>query len=304
MSTRTVIRQRTERTPGRTTSYPRWTGIGAMALGIGAAAVAILGPLATDVIRYHASDGAINQIAGGDAAGLLLAAPAGIIAGFLILRDHRAGPVLALAPAVYVLYTYTQLAIGGDVVRYEGNSEQFFPLFAGLFVLAGAITARAWSSLDSEDLPATTRRTDRTLGILLLTVAAFLLVGLHLPGLVDAWSVDPTSPEYLADPNVFWLVKFMDIAIVVPAMIAIGVGVLRGSPWAHKAKYPAVGWFAVLGSSVAGMAIVMQATGDPAGTTLNTIAFGTFALFALALAAVIYRPLFRTPGEATASPTR
>ena len=291
MSTTTATR--TEQAPGRVTRYPRWTGVGVIALGIGAAIVALLGPLATGVIRYHASDGAINQIAGGDAAGLLLAAPAGIIAGALILRGHRAGPVLALAPAVYVLYTYTQLAIGGDVARYQGNSQRFFPLFVGLFVLAGAIAARAWSSLDTQDLPTTSRGTDRTLGILLLIVAAFLLVGLHLPGLVDAWSANPTGPEYLADPVVFWLVKFMDLAIVVPALIAIGIGVLRGSPWAHEAKYPAVGWFALLGSSVAGMAIVMQVTGDPAGTTVNTIAFVSFALFALALAAVIYRPLFQ-----------
>lgn len=297
MSTNTVERQRTHPAPGARTGHPRWSGVAAIALGIGAAIVAILGPLATGVIRYHASDGAINQIAGGDAAGLLLAAPTGVIAGFLILRGHRAGPVLALAPAVYVLYTYTQLAIGGDMVRYDGNSERFFPLFVGLFVLAGAITARAWSSLEHRDLPATSRGTDRALGILLLVVAAFLLVGLHLPGLVDAWSANPTGPEYLADPNVFWLVKFMDLAIVVPALITIGIGVLRGSAWAHKAKYPAVGWFALLGSSVAGMAIVMQATGDPAGTTANTIAFVSFALFALALATVIYRPLFHTPTE-------
>lgn len=293
MSTNTIERQQTQPAPGARTRYPRWSGVAAIALGIGAAIVAMLGPLAIGAIRYHASDGAINQIAGGDAAGLLLAAPAGIIAGALILRGHRAGPVLALAPAVYVLYTYTQLAIGGDVLRYQGNGERFFPLFVGLFVLAGAIAARAWSSLDTHELPATSRGTDRTLGILLLAVAAFLLVGLHLPGLVDAWSANPTGPEYLADPNVFWLVKFMDLAIVVPALIAIGIGVLRGSAWAHKAKYPAVGWFALLGSSVAGMAIVMQATGDPAGTTVNTIAFVSFALFALALAAVIYRPLFQ-----------
>ncbi len=122
--------------------------------------------------------------------------------------------------------------------------------------------------------------------------------------MVDAWSGDPAGPEYLADPNVFWLVKFMDLAIVVPALLAIGIGVLRGSSWAHKAKYPAVGWFALLGCSVAGMAIVMQASGDPAGTTLNTIAFGFFALFALALAAVIYRPLFRRPAGGTDSRAR
>ena len=86
----------------------------------------------------------------------------------------------------------------------------------------------------------------------------------------------------------------MDLAIVLPALIAICV--LRGAAWAHKAKYPAVGRCALLGSSVADMAIVMHATGDSAGTMLNTIAFGSFALFALALTAVIYRPPFLTSG--------
>jgi hypothetical protein len=124
-----------------------------------------------------------------------------------------------------------------------------------------------------------------------LAVAAFLTFGLHLPGLLDAWSAQPASPEYLADPVLFWLVKFMDSGIVVPALVLIGVGILRGPRWAHTAIYAAVGWFALLGSSVAGMAIVMQAAGDPAASTANTTAFGLFAIFGVTVAVIVYRPL-------------
>jgi hypothetical protein len=64
--------------------------------------------------------------------------------------------------------------------------------------------------------------------------------------------------------------------------------------WLDRAKYAAVAWMALLGSSVAGMAIVMQAAGDPAAATANTIAFALFALIASAIAVAVYRPLLAT----------
>lgn len=270
-----------------------WLAVGLFILGAGAALVALLGPLVGDVIHYHASEGAVNQIVGGDVAGLVLVAPLSVLAGILVWRGHRAGPVLALGPAVYALYMYSQLALGGDFVRYPGNSERFFLLYLGLFVVAGAIAIRAWNMMDVDRLPATVRWIDRTLAIFFLVVALFLVVGLHLPGLVDAWAEQPTSTEYLADPAVFWLVKFMDLAIVVPALVVTGIGILRARPWAAKVKYAVVGWTALLGSSVAGMAIMMQATGDPASTVANTVVFSVFAAIALGMAALVYAPLVR-----------
>lgn len=84
----------------------------------------------------------------------------------------------------------------------------------------------------------------------------------------------------------------MDLGIVVPALVLIGVGMLRGAGWARRAVYAVVGWFALLGTSVAGMAIVMQAAGDPGASTANTVAFGVFAALGLVVATVVYRPLF------------
>ncbi len=277
----------------REASGPIWLSIGLFVLGAGAALVALLGPLAADVIRYHASEGAVNQIIGGDVAGLLLVAPVSALAGILVWRGKRAGLVLALGPSVYALYMYSQLALGGDFFRYPGNSERFFLLYVGLFVLAGAVAVGAWGMIDSDRLPVTRPWLDRTLGIFLLVVAAFLMVGLHLPGLVDAWADQPASTEYLADPVVFWLVKFMDLGIVVPGLVVTGVGILTARPWIAKLEYAAVGWAALLGSSVAGMAIVMQITGDPAASVANTVVFASFAAIALALAALLYYPLLR-----------
>lgn len=266
----------------------RWLALALFALATGAVSVGVLGPLGPEVIRYHASSGAINQVAGGDIAGLLLVAPVSVVAGILVLRGHQAGPPLALGPACYALYMYSQLALGGDVLRYPGNSEYFFPLFLGLFVLGGVIAVRAWAATDPASMPAMPRWVDRVIGGYLLAMAGFLTLGLHAPGLVDAWQDESTSTEYLADPVVFWLVKLMDLGIVVPAMAAIAVGILRGRQWAARARYAAVGWAALMGTSVAGMAVVMQATDDPAGTVATTAAFSVFALIAIAIAAVVF----------------
>lgn len=282
---------RSDRSAGMVHRSSRFVALGLTVLGLGVALVAVLGPLVTELVEYHVSDGAAIQIAGGDAAALVLVAPVAIAAAALIRRRPTGGSVLGLAAAVYVLYTDVQLSVGGDVARYEGNSERFFLLFLALFVLAAWLAVRTWSMIEPNGLPSTSRRFDRFLAVVLFTMAAFLVAGLHLPGLVDAWAVHPAAPEYLADPNVFWLVKLMDLGMVVPAMIAIGVGILRKSSWAHKAKYVAVGWFATLGTSVAGMALLMQLSGDPAASLVNTITFGGFAVLALVLAFVLYRPL-------------
>ncbi len=170
-------------TPSRERSRQVWLAVGLFLLGAGAALVSLLGPLVGDVIRYHASEGAINQIVGGDVAGLVLVAPLSVLAGVLVWRAHRAGPVLALGPAFYALYMYSQLALGGDFVRYPGNSERFFLLYLGLFVVAGAIAIRSWTVIDVDRLPVTARWVDRTLAIFFLVVAMFLVVELHLPGL-------------------------------------------------------------------------------------------------------------------------
>lgn len=89
----------------------------------------------------------------------------------------------------------------------------------------------------------------------------------------------------------FWVVKLMDLGITVPTLSAVGVGLLRGAGWAHRAAYGVVGWFALLGSSVAAMAVVMQVKADPSASITNTIAFGLFALVGLTVAAWLVLPL-------------
>lgn len=269
----------------------RWMCPAAMALAAMVALAALLGPLTDGPIRYHVSADALNQVIGGDLVAVALVAPVSLFAALLAWRRHPAAPVVALGPAVFAVYTYTQLAIGGDFARYGGNSERFFALHLAIFVLGGAIALKSWAAIDADRLPSMSRHGQRVLGSFVIVVAGFVLVGLHLPTLIDAWRDQPARPEYLADPGVFWVVKLMDLGIVVPTLTAVGVGLLRGAGWAHKAVYGVLGWFALLGSSVASMAAVMQAKADPAASTTNTAAFGVFAVVGLTIAVRLLRPL-------------
>ena len=275
----------------RTGPSARWTCPALVALAVGVALAALLGPLTGGPIRYHVSVDALDQVIGGDLVAVALVAPVSLFAALLAWRGHPAAPVVALGPAVFAVYTYTQLAIGGDYARYEGNSERFFVLYLAIFVLGSAIALRSWASIKALRFPPMTRRSRRVLGSFVIVVAGFVLVGLHMPTLIDAWRDQPERPEYLADPGVFWVVKLMDLGIVVPTLTAVGVGLVRGADWAHKAAYGALGWFALLGSSVAAMAVVMQVKADPAASTMNTIAFGLFALVGLTVAVRLLRPL-------------
>ncbi len=260
-------------------------------LGLGAATVSLLGPLGTGVLEYHVSSGARDQVRGGDLAALVLVAPVCLVAAWLVHRGRAGAEALALAPASYGLYMWSQLAMTGDITRYRGTSEVWFPLFWALVTLSGAGIVLAGRRLVRAPEPRPRRRLEVITGWYLLTVAAFLTVGLHLPGLVDAWRDQPTSAEYLADPGVFWTVKLMDLAFVVPVVVAVGVGLLTGHRWARRLLAPVAGWCALLAASVAGMGVTMVLADSPGASVPLAGGFTLVAAAALALAVTAYRPL-------------
>ncbi len=266
-----------------------------MALALGVGATSVLGPIVSGVIDYHVSQDMLNQVIGADAVALVLVAPATMALAILALLRHPASLVLAPGPALFAMYLYGQLAIGQEFDRYPGNSEQFFPLLLALFVLGGVVAAAAWTQLDVERLAPLSPRGRRIAGAFLFLVVAFLVLGLHLPGLLDAWSEQPQSTEYLENPTVFWVVKLMDLGIIVPVAVAAGVGVLRGAPRAQQALYALVAWFTLLGAAVAAMAMTMLINDDPAASVGLAIGFTAAAAGFAVLAAWLYRPLFPSP---------
>ncbi len=259
---------------------------------------ALLGPLILDVIHFRTSASGLNQVRGGDLAALAVVAPVCFVVAGLARRGHPAAPVLALAPGMFAMYTYSQLILGNEYLYRPGNVERFFPLLLAMFILAATVVLPCWSQVRSETLPASTSRLRRGSGILLLVIAAFVGLVLHLPGLIDAYRDSPRARAYLELPTTFWVVKFYDLGIVVPAAAAVGIGLLRKQAWARKPAYAIIGGYVLLGWSVAGMAWTMVLKRDPdasvalaVGCTVLSAAGSLFAFF-------LYRPLFGSPAAA------
>ena len=89
------------------------------------------------------------------------------------------------------------------------------------------------------------------------------------------------------------MVKFYDLGIVVPAALAVGIGLLRRQSWARKPAYGILGGYVLLGWSVAGMGWSMVANGDPDGSVGVAIGATGLAAAGAVFAYFLYRPLFR-----------
>lgn len=265
-------------------------------LGLGIATASILGPLGTGALAYRTSDTTLNQIIGGDLAGLAVVAPCALVAAVLVRRRHPLGPVVAIAPGLWAVYMYLQLVVGQEYLQLPGNNERFFPLLLALFVLGQGVAVLSWRVASTAPVPTFGARLERTTGVVLLVLATFLVLGLHLPTLLDAMGDAPARLEYVSSPTAFWVVKVMDLGIVVPAALVIGVGLIRHAAWARRPAVALLGTYTLLSTAVTGMAVVMLANGDPDGTVVNVVSFGLFTLLIGGLAARVLGPSQRPTG--------
>jgi len=274
-------------------------------LGVLIAATSVAGPLLWGVMRYRTSPTTLNQLLGSDAAALFVVAPLAVLSAVLVGRRHPAGALLASGVGVFALYTYTQVIVGQEYLRLPGNVERFFPLLLAVFVLAEATVVLAWRAVPGR-LPALPRRLERIAGGVLLGLAIFLVAGQHLRPLLLAWSDPASLTEYASSPTPFWLVKLMDLGIIVPIAAVTGMGLLRRAAWARRVMYPLLTAYTLLGVSVSAMGLVMNLHGDPDASLGMTGGFIGFAVVFAALTVALYRPLFagrtrrlRTPDDST-----
>ncbi len=275
---------------------PRWQGFVLLALGVGLAANSVLGPLLTGWIRYHLGPSLLNQTIGLDAASLFVVAPLSVVAGVLILRGVRFGGLLAVGPGLYTVYMFVQYVVGPDYVRYDGNSQGFFPLHLALFILGATATVGGWASVRPEELPALGRRWQRWLPVLLFGLAGFLYLVMYPANLADAMSGNPSRAEYLENPTMFWTIALLDLGGAAPGAVAAGVGILHRRPWARVAAYAVIGWYALVSVSVAAMAVTMLVKGDESASLPGTAAFCVFAALLCTVAIVLYRTAYARGG--------
>jgi len=274
----------------------RQLGLTLVALAVGMAAVSVLGPLVLELMVYRTSKTSLNQLLGSDAASLFVIAPLTLVAAVLAWRGHRAATALASGIGVFAIYTYAQVVIGQEYLRLPGNVEKFFPLLLVVFVLAEVVVVLCWRAMPS-DLPPPSMGLQRTSGWVLLFLAVFLVLGLHLPTMLTAWTDPGSLTQYASSPTPFWLVKLMDLGIIVPAAVAVGLGLLRGASWALRMMHPLLTGYTCLAFSVTAMAVVMLVNDDPDAVVGLAAGFVVFGLGFLALTVRLYWPMLAGGGE-------
>ncbi len=114
--------------------------------------------------------------------------------------------------------------------------------------------------------------------------------------MMTAWTEPETLTEYASAPTPFWLVKLMDLGIVVPVAVVTGVGLLREATWARRVTYPFLTGYAVLATSVLSMAVMMLVNDDPDASLGLAAGFGFFTAALVALLVGWYRPLLGRAG--------
>jgi hypothetical protein len=264
------------------------------------AATAAVGPLGLDLLHYRTSASGLDQIRGSDVAALVLVTPVCVWVGRLAWRGHPAAPVLALAPAGFTVYIWTQLLLGNEFGRLPGNVEWFSPLLFAVIGLGVAIAVGALRAVRSQDPLDWSPRLERATGVLLLGVAGFVVLGIHLSSLIDALRDHPVGDGVLSTPNAFWVIKAMDLGFVAPASLLMGIGLLRGRSWARYPAASVLGAYSLLGWSVAAMGWSMLRGGATDASVGLAVGATALAAAVTGYAGVLYRPLFRRPGSGPA----
>lgn len=264
-----------------------WLGGSVLALGAGVAVNSLLGPLGVGVVHYPVSEPVQDQTIGLEAFSLFAVAPLTMLVGVLALLRRPMAALLALGPAGYLAYMLVQYVVGPGYPTYPG----VFPLHLALFVLSGAVILQAWSAPVRFDRPMTASAR-RAYAVVVFALAAFVLsryAGV-LTGFVHG---TPIPVESRADPGMYWSIVLLDLGAVVPLAVATGIGLLRRASWAVKALCGVVGWFALVPSSVAAMAVAMSVRVDSPILTGQLVTLVVAAAMFAAVAVLLFRRLAR-----------
>ena len=101
------------------------------------------------------------------------------------------------------------------------------------------------------------------------------------------------SLEYQRDPQLFWLIRMLDLGLVIPIGLTVGIGLLRSAWWATNAGYGLLGFQTLVVSAVAGMAVRMEVMDDPSSNPVLLIATVLLSAAFLVLGALTVRVALR-----------
>jgi hypothetical protein len=262
-------------------------GVLLIIFALGLALNSLLGPAFSGLIRYPLSQTMLNQTIGLELFSLFLLAPITIWIGLRALRGHRVAAYLGIGPAAFGVYMFTQYILGPEYAMYPTQVL----LHLGMFVLSAAILWMAWPQLWwIGPLPV---RNGRLWAGVLAFLAVFILVRYLDPLVKMLQGGGLMSPAFADDVTMYWTIFLLDLGLLVPFILVVSIALLQGIPWASRALYGVIGWFALVPPSIAVMSLVMLWNNDPHASAVSTLVLVASAAVFAWLAYLLYRPVLR-----------
>ena len=238
-------------------------------LGVLLLSAAALGPLMTGRIRFHMSADAVVQYVGGEIVTVLGAVL--LLASVPMWSAARpAVPGLVGGLCAYVVYTFVTVVAGQEFDRYEGNAEKAFLLYAAITAVAVVLVVTCLRMLTSADVVGP-RQATAWLLLALAVVIALLRLG-QLAGLYR----NGPSPEYETATSLFWLIKYLDLAIVIPLIVLVALRQHAPSAGSDAAAVVVLGFVSCLFLALFCMALEMLRRHSPGAS--GALAIGALVL--------------------------
>jgi hypothetical protein len=276
----------------RASRAPFWAA-GSTALGLSVAALALLGPMAGDVVRYRVAVPVRAQLAGSDVVAVGVIAPLALLAAVLSRRPSPVGPLLALGPALASWYLLVALVVGQDHTgRSADNAAAFLPLFVFVLLLASAVAIAAWRAVPRGRV-VFDRPTGVLIGCLLLVLCVVDVLGRHLPARLGGMD-GPGIGDYSRGPGFWWALAVLRLALLLPAAVAAAVGLLRRARWAGPSAFGLSGALALVALSATAGSVAAIVDGQARVTVGAALWLAMSLLVSVAPAAVCWLAVFRT----------
>ncbi len=246
-------------------------------LGVLLVTATILGPLVTGRIRFHMSDDALVQYVGGEivtlivAVGLLTSAPAWWL-------GRQWAPAVAVGAAGYIVYTFATVVAGQEFDRYPGNVEKAFLLYAATTAVAVSLLVTSFRMLTTSAHLAGPRHATSWLLIGIGAVVALLWLG-QLAG----YYRDGPTGEYETATALFWLIKYLDLGVVIPLAVVTGLLQRSPSPATDAAAVGMLGFMTWLLAALLLMAVEMLRRETPGASWILAVGVLVFLVPTVAL---------------------
>jgi hypothetical protein len=257
-------------TIGRTTENFEYYFIGLISLlaGIVLIGLSLAGPLVLNIIIYKTSASGLTQTKAQDLVNLILIAPITILGSILhFFKSNKAKYFLSFTAIYIMLYEGLALGIGWEwgnpLYSNIGNNQNYFLAFLILMISGLIIVFAVLSKFSTEDAPEFNMKSVRVFTVIGSVFLIFMAI-MWLSEIPEVVSTGNTSSgSYLDSPNLFWLIRFLDLGFTIPLGF-ISFYLFNTRP---KKAYPFLlmffGFFVSLSSAVNAMGWLMYIEKDP-----------------------------------------